>query len=157
MSRACVRSSSSALSKLISDKTTTAPAAVVGAGLAQQLQQVRFKTKKAAGSCDQTKDSAGRRLGVKLYQGQHAKAGSIIVRQRGAKFRPGLNAGMGRDHTIFAKAHGSVFFVTAQDNKKRSYVNIVEIPAKNKWEPKFGLVTAADADSSEMQSSGASP
>ena len=81
-------------------------------------------TKKQGGSSKNGRDSAGRRLGIKLYPGQHAKAGSIIVRQRGAKFRPGDNAGMGKDHTIFAKHAGVVRMTRLPTNKKRNVVHI---------------------------------
>lgn len=67
-------------------------------------------TKKAGGSSRNGRDSAGRRLGVKLSDGQEVTAGSIIVRQRGTKFYPSKNVGMGRDHTLFAKCHGKVSF-----------------------------------------------
>ena len=66
--------------------------------------------KKGLGSSKNGRDSAGQRLGVKLYAGQLASAGSIIVRQKGQKFKPGENAGMGRDHCVFAKTAGKVVF-----------------------------------------------
>jgi len=66
--------------------------------------------KKGGGSTAKNRDSAGKRLGVKIYGGQHAKAGSIIVRQRGTKFYPGSGAMIGRDHTIFALQEGFVKF-----------------------------------------------
>lgn len=67
---------------------------------------------KAQGSSRNGRDSNSQRLGVKRYGGQMIKAGSIIVRQRGTKFRPGLNVGMGRDNTLFAKTDGIVRFGT---------------------------------------------
>ena len=67
-------------------------------------------TKKAGGSSRNGRDSAGRRLGVKKYGGQVVLSGNIIVRQRGTKFHPGLNVGMGKDHTIFATINGKVSF-----------------------------------------------
>jgi large subunit ribosomal protein L27 len=67
-------------------------------------------TKKAGGSSRNGRDSAGRRLGVKLFGGQQAKPGNIIIRQRGTKYYPGLNVGMGRDHTLFALSDGVVNF-----------------------------------------------
>mmetsp|Transcript_42148 Transcript_42148/g.47961 ORF Transcript_42148/g.47961 Transcript_42148/m.47961 type:complete len:221 (+) Transcript_42148:436-1098(+) len=71
--------------------------------------QVRtMATKKAGGSTSNGRDSAGRRLGVKLLHNEKAKAGSILVRQRGQKFRAGMNVGMGKDHTLFAKVAGKV-------------------------------------------------
>lgn len=80
-------------------------------------------TKKSGGSTSNGRDSSGRRLGVKIYGGQTATPGSIIVRQRGTKFFPGVNTGMGRDHTIFAKIGGKVSF-----SKKghRNFISIVE-------------------------------
>ncbi|MFI5018653.1 MAG: 50S ribosomal protein L27 [Dongiales bacterium] len=66
--------------------------------------------KKAGGSSRNGRDSAGRRLGVKCYGGQDVIAGNIILRQRGTKFHPGSNVGMGKDHTIFATVEGKVSF-----------------------------------------------
>ena len=66
--------------------------------------------KKAGGSSRNGRDSAGRRLGVKLFGGQEAIAGNIIVRQRGTKFHPGNNVGIGKDHTLFALVDGEVSF-----------------------------------------------
>ena len=65
---------------------------------------------KAAGSSKNGRDSAGRRLGVKLFGGQSVNTGGIIVRQRGTKFYPGENVGIGRDHTLFALKNGLVTF-----------------------------------------------
>jgi large subunit ribosomal protein L27 len=78
--------------------------------------------KKAGGSSRNGRDSAGRRLGVKVYGGQAARAGNIIVRQRGTKFHPGLNVGLGKDHTIFALVDGKVRFTAGRDG--RQLVNI---------------------------------
>ena len=66
--------------------------------------------KKAGGSSRNGRDSAGRRLGVKKFGGEQVIAGNIIVRQRGTKFHPGANVGIGKDHTLFATAHGRVRF-----------------------------------------------
>jgi large subunit ribosomal protein L27 len=66
--------------------------------------------KKAGGSSRNGRDSDGRRLGVKIFGGQEVIPGNIIVRQRGTKFRPGTNVGIGRDHTIFATSNGRVEF-----------------------------------------------
>ena len=66
--------------------------------------------KKAGGSSRNGRDSAGRRLGVKLFGGQEAIAGNILVRQRGTKFYAGKNVGMGKDHTLFALTDGRVVF-----------------------------------------------
>lgn len=66
--------------------------------------------KKAGGSTANGRDSMAKRLGIKVFGGQVVKAGGIIVRQRGTKFFPGINAGMGKDHTIYALANGKVKF-----------------------------------------------
>lgn len=71
--------------------------------------------KKAGGSSRNGRDSAGRRLGVKRFGGQMVRAGSIIVRQRGTKFYPGQNVGLGKDHTIFALIEGQVNFSKKAD------------------------------------------
>ena len=73
--------------------------------------------KKAGGSSNNGRDSAGRRLGVKKYGGEIVKAGNIIVRQRGTKFHPGENVGMGKDHTLFSLINGKVVFKQKKDNK----------------------------------------
>jgi large subunit ribosomal protein L27 len=78
--------------------------------------------KKGAGSSRNGRDSQSKRLGVKLFGGQTAKAGNIIVRQRGTKHNPGLNVGLGKDHTLFALADGEVEFRKRKDN--RSYVSV---------------------------------
>ena len=78
--------------------------------------------KKAAGSTRNGRDSESKRLGVKLYGGQKATAGNIIVRQRGTKFHPGVNVGRGGDDTLFALTSGSVQFGI---KRKRRIVNIV--------------------------------
>ncbi|MDD7971315.1 50S ribosomal protein L27 [Roseinatronobacter alkalisoli] len=78
--------------------------------------------KKAGGSSRNGRDSAGRRLGVKLYGGQHAIPGNIIVRQRGTKHWAGDGVGMGRDHTLFALSEGRVTFTKGL--KGRSYVSV---------------------------------
>ena len=80
--------------------------------------------KKAGGSSRNGRDSAGRRLGVKLYGGQAAIPGNIIVRQRGTQFHPGSGVGLGRDHTLFALVDGTVEFST-KGPKKRRTVSIV--------------------------------
>ena len=66
--------------------------------------------KKAGGSSRNGRDSESKRLGVKRYGGQAVSAGEILVRQRGTKFHPGQNVGIGKDHTLFAKCDGKVFF-----------------------------------------------
>jgi large subunit ribosomal protein L27 len=79
--------------------------------------------KKSGGSSRNGRDSAGQRLGVKKFGGEAVLAGNIIVRQRGTKFWPGVNVGLGKDHTLFATAEGAVKFVTKRDD--RTYVNVV--------------------------------
>ncbi len=79
--------------------------------------------KKGVGSTDNGRDSNPKYLGVKLFGGQAAKAGSIIVRQRGTRFHPGLNVGIGRDHTLFALVEGTVTFRKRRLN--RTFVDIV--------------------------------
>ncbi len=80
--------------------------------------------KKAGGSSKNGRDSAGRRLGVKISGGQAVVSGNIIVRQRGTKFHKGENVGMGKDHTLFATAEGKVEFKTKANN--RTYVSVVK-------------------------------
>jgi len=75
--------------------------------------------KKAGGSTRNGRDSESKRLGLKLFGGQIAMAGNIIVRQRGTKFHAGLNVGMGRDHTLFAKAEGKIVFETKGPKKSQ--------------------------------------
>jgi large subunit ribosomal protein L27 len=79
--------------------------------------------KKGAGSSNNGRESESKRLGVKIYGGQFAKAGNIIIRQRGTTHHPGLNVGMGKDHTLFALVDGKVEFRKRRNNK--SYVNVV--------------------------------
>ncbi len=80
--------------------------------------------KKAGGSTRNGRDSESKRLGVKLYGGQVATAGNIIVRQRGTRFHPGTNVGCGKDHTLFATADGVVQFAV-RGPKNRKFVDIV--------------------------------
>lgn len=77
--------------------------------------------KKSGGSAKNGRDSISKRLGVKIYGGQKINAGSIIVRQRGSKFKPGKNVGMGKDDTLFALTSGVVRFVT---KNKRKFVEV---------------------------------
>ena len=81
--------------------------------------------KKGAGSSRNGRDSQSKRLGVKLFGGQVVKAGNIIVRQRGTKHNPGLNVGLGKDHTLFALIDGEVEFKRKRDNK--TYVSVKEL------------------------------
>lgn len=75
---------------------------------------------KAAGTAKNLKDSQAQRLGVKIYGDQFAKTGDVIIRQRGQKYRAGENVGMGKDHTIFAKAEGKVKFDVRRVRKNGS-------------------------------------
>ena len=78
--------------------------------------------KKGVGSSKTGRESESKRLGLKLFGGQFAKAGNIIVRQRGTVHNPGENVGMGKDHTLFALVDGTVVFTKKRDN--RSYVSV---------------------------------
>ena len=75
--------------------------------------------KKAGGSSSNGRDSIGKRLGVKRFAGQQVRAGSILVRQRGTTFKPGLNVGVGRDYTLFAKIDGIVQFENKGKKNRR--------------------------------------
>ena len=74
--------------------------------------------KKGVGSSKNGRESASKRLGVKIYGGQTCKAGNIIVRQRGTEFHPGNNIGMGKDHTLFALVDGTVNFKVGREDKR---------------------------------------
>ena len=82
--------------------------------------------KKAGGSSRNGRDSESKRLGVKLFGGQVARAGNILVRQRGTRFHPGVNVGCGRDHTLFAKTDGKVVF-EIKGPRNRQYVSIYPV------------------------------
>lgn len=84
--------------------------------------------KKGAGSSDNGRESHSKRLGVKIFGGQLAISGNIIVRQRGTKHYPGVNVGMGKDHTLFALVDGTVEFKKKRDNK--SFVSVVPFAAE---------------------------
>ena len=79
-------------------------------------------TKKAGGSSRNGRDSIGRRLGVKKFGGENVLAGNIIVRQRGTKFHPGNNVGIGKDHTIFATSDGKVAF---KKTRIRTFISVI--------------------------------
>ena len=83
-----------------------------------------FAHVKAQGSTQNGRDSAGRRLGAKLADGQSAKAGNIIYRQRGTKIYPGTNVGMGKDHTLFALLDGTVKYERLGRDKKKVSVYV---------------------------------
>jgi large subunit ribosomal protein L27 len=84
--------------------------------------------KKAGGSSRNGRDSQAKRLGVKCFGGELIPAGSIIIRQRGTQVHPGENVGIGRDHTLFAKATGTVKF-SKHGPKHRKMVSVVPVPA----------------------------
>jgi len=84
--------------------------------------------KKAGGSSRNGRDSEGRRLGVKKFGGEAVIPGNILVRQRGTKFHPGDNVGMGKDHTLFAKAEGQVTF--ARKRGGRAFVSVLPTGAE---------------------------
>ena len=79
--------------------------------------------KKAGGSSRNGRDSAGQRLGVKMFGGEKIEGGNVIVRQRGTKFYAGENVGMGRDHTLYAKCDGQVSF--REGFKRRTFVSVI--------------------------------
>ena len=78
--------------------------------------------KKAGGSSRNGRDSAGRRLGVKKFGGEIVISGNIIVRQRGTKFHPGSNVGIGKDHTLFATSNGKVAF---KKTRTRTFISVI--------------------------------
>lgn len=80
--------------------------------------------KKAGGSTRNGRDSESKRLGVKKYGGEHVTGGNIILRQRGTQYHPGLNVGLGKDHTIFATAEGKVEF-NQRGPRNRTFVDVV--------------------------------
>ena len=80
--------------------------------------------KKGAGSSNNGRESQSKRLGIKIFGGQVAKAGNILVRQRGTVHNPSTNVGIGKDHTLYALTDGTVEFRKKRDN--RSYVSVVE-------------------------------
>ena len=84
--------------------------------------------KKAGGSSRNGRDSIGRRLGVKKFGGEQAVAGNILVRQRGTKYHPGSNVGIGKDHTLFALVDGTVEFRT-RGKEKRKYASVIPASA----------------------------
>ena len=80
--------------------------------------------KKAGGSSNNGRDSIGRRLGVKKFGGEIVRAGNIIVRQRGTKIYPGVNVGMGKDHTLYARCPGYIHF--SRKRQGRVFVSVME-------------------------------
>ena len=91
------------------------------------LGGIRFATKKASGTSKNGRDSAGRRLGLKKWPGEHAEPNNIIIRQRGTKWLPGQNVGVGKDHTIYALVSGRVYFTRKKlRHKSRTWCNILD-------------------------------
>jgi len=86
--------------------------------------------KKAGGSSRNGRDSAGRRLGVKKFGGQTVVPGNILVRQRGTKFYPGVNVGIGKDHTLFALTDGRVLFHSGKQGRTYCSVEMMAIAAE---------------------------
>lgn len=117
--------------------------------------------KKGVGSTDNGRDSNSKRLGVKLFGGEHAIPGNIIVRQRGTKYHPGENVGMGRDHTLHALVEGKVAFQKKRNN--RTYVNIitdgsvVAAPKKAKATPAKAAPVKAAAPAAKPSTPAAAP
>ena len=95
-----------------------------------QMQQIRCASKKQGGSTQNNKDSNPKYLGVKLFGGERCIPGNIIVRQRGKRFHPGVNVGMGKDHTLFSLVEGKVTFSKVHEGRKnakgRTFVHVVE-------------------------------
>jgi large subunit ribosomal protein L27 len=91
--------------------------------------------KKGVGSSRNGRDSAGRRLGVKAFGGQVVTGGSILVRQRGTKFRPGFNVGIGGDDSLFAKVAGKVVF---ENRGKGRFISVIPTPAPTGSVPSTG-------------------
>ncbi|KNC48868.1 50S ribosomal protein L27 [Thecamonas trahens ATCC 50062] len=122
------------------------PSAMVGAGW------VRMASKKAGGTTKNNRDSPGQRLGVKKFGNEKVVPGNIIVRQRGTKFHPGVNVGMGKDHTLFALVDGYVRF---SHNKvtDRKYVSIVDKPRWIKTKREFKGNTPQPTSSTSTQPS----
>ena len=83
--------------------------------------------KKGVGSAKNGRESESKRLGVKIYGGQFAKAGNIIKRQRGTVHHPGLNVGMGKDHTLYALVDGTVLFTTGKEGRR--FINVTPAEA----------------------------
>ncbi len=103
--------------------------------------------KKGVGSSKNGRESESKRLGVKLFGGETAKAGNIIARQRGTEFHPGKNVGMGKDHTIYALIDGVVVFSRGKGN--RSYISIKGTPEAGTEKPKASEKVAEEPKNEE--------
>jgi len=100
---------------------------MLGLSLVRLIEELFMAHKKAGGSSRNGRDSQSKRLGLKAFGGEMVNAGSILVRQRGTQFHPGMNVGIGKDHTLFATATGTVKY-SEQGPKGKSTVSIE--PAK---------------------------
>ncbi len=109
----------------------------------------------STGSAKRTVDVAGKRLGIKRFGGQVVKSGEIIVRQRGTRFYPGKNTDMGKDHTIFSKIEGLVFFRRMTGYKRaKKYVDIlpqVEVAIKTTKKPSVKVVEVEEAKETQKK------
>ncbi|MBL8014653.1 MAG: 50S ribosomal protein L27 [Candidatus Doudnabacteria bacterium] len=110
---------------------------------------------KAGGAAKRTVDVAGKRLGVKKFGGEYAKAGNIIIRQNGTNFHPGVGTMMGRDHTIFATADGFVGFRPMRGFKRNS--KLVDVLPKVEETPKKEKTVAAKAETAEPKAAKKKP
>ncbi|KAK9455525.1 ribosomal L27 protein-domain-containing protein [Dipodascopsis uninucleata] len=125
-----------------------------------QLQFVRYATKKAASTKTNDKNSKGKRLGLKKAEGSAVKVGQIIYRQRGTLLYPGENAGIGRDHTIYAKEPGFVRYYMDPFHPERRFVGVslyqdLRLPTPH-WQPRIrrlGLVPLIDKEAIEKEKS----
>jgi large subunit ribosomal protein L27 len=111
--------------------------------------------KKGAGSSRNGRESHSKRLGIKIFGGQPAIAGNIIVRQRGTRHNPGQNVGIGKDHTLFALADGLVVFKKKADN--RSYVSVLPVEAAPVVEAPKAKPAAKAAPKAEVKEEAAAP
>lgn len=111
--------------------------------------------KKGAGSSKNGRESHSKRLGIKIFGGQEAIAGNILVRQRGTKHHPDKNVGLGKDHTLFALIDGTVVFKKKQDNK--SYVSVLPTVAKAEVVEKVAKAPAAKKETVAKEAVEAAP
>merc|ERR1712124_32558 len=117
-----------------------------GMGLRRSRVPLRIECahKKGSGSTKNGRDSNSKRLGVKVYGGQHVTPGGIIVRQRGSKFYPGDNVGMGNDYTLYAKCEGVVQF-EYKSKRDRQYVVVKPLPEEDGKTPTMRAQEAASS------------
>jgi large subunit ribosomal protein L27 len=108
--------------------------------------------KKGVGSSKNGRESESKRLGVKLFGGERAKAGNIIVRQRGTRHHPGQNTGLGKDHTIYALIDGTVIFRKGKNN--RSYVSVKGFTAETVENPRTETPVEAVVETAKVEPAG---